>query len=224
MALQTGRVQGPPKGSRGAYEVTYTRSRSNLLVVLGFTLINIILALLGQDSYFLFSAIVPYFVALVGRTGFEEVGSSAVLIIAGVIALVMLGVYFLFWCMTKRHREWMDAATVCFGLDCVGLVLLFGLDVSAIIDYVFHIYVMYYLISGSIAAHKLAKMPPEEPVSMEAGIPQMVSEPAAEEIPANAVPAEEASAEAAPAEETPAEQVPAEETPAEEAVEETQNV
>jgi hypothetical protein len=121
----------------------------------------------------------------------------------------------------------MDAAAVVFAVDCVGLIALnlyLGFDSSDILDYLFHIYVMYYLISGSIAAHKLAKMPPEEPVSMEAGIPQMVSEPAAEEIPADAVPAEEASAEAAPAEETPAEQVPAEEAPAEEAVEETQNV
>ncbi len=219
MALQTGRVQRPPKGSRGAYEDTYTRSRSNLLLVMGFTLINIIFALLGQGSYFLFSATVPYFVALIGRAGFDEYGSSAFLIIAGVIALVMLGVYFLFWCITKRHRKWMDAATVCFGLDCVGLVFLFGLDVSMIIDYAFHVYVMYYLVTGSIAAHKLAKMPPEEPVSMDAGIPQTVSGPATEEIPADAAPAD-----AVPAEEASAEEVSAEEAAEETPAEETQNV
>lgn len=67
MALNTGRMQTPPKGTRAAYETTYMRSRSNLLLVVAFTLINVVFALLGQDSYFLFSATVPYFAVLVGR-------------------------------------------------------------------------------------------------------------------------------------------------------------
>lgn len=207
MALQNQRVQAPQTGSRGAYEVTYVKSRSNLLAVAAFTLVNVILALVGSDSYFLFSASVPYFVSIFGRAFFEELGSAVYLIIAGVISLVITGLYFLFWAMTKRHREWLDAATVCFGVDCLGLVLwtvLFGFDASLIIDYVFHAFVMFYLISGSIAAHKLLKMPPAEPVSMEAGIPQMVNETPAGET----------------AEELPAEDVPAEETPAEEPAEE----
>lgn len=198
MALNTGRMQTPPKGTRAAYETTYMRSRSNLLLVVAFTLINVVFALLGQDSYFLFSATVPYFAALVGRAGFEEYGSSAFLIIAGAIALVMVGVYFLFWCMTKRHREWMDAATVCFGLDCVGMILLFGFDISLIIDYAFHVYVMYYLVTGSITAHKLAKLPPEDPIAIEPEAPQSAEQDMTEASPA----AEETTAEA-PAEEAP---------------------
>ena len=52
MALQNQRVQAPQTGSRGAYEVTYVKSRSNLLAVAAFTLVNVILALVGSDSYF----------------------------------------------------------------------------------------------------------------------------------------------------------------------------
>lgn len=186
---------GAPKGSRGAYEVTYLKSRANLLWVVVFTLVNVVFSLLGQDSYFLFSASVPYFVSIFGRVLFDELGAASYLVIAGVIAVLITGLYFLFWLMTKRHREWMDAAAVCFGVDCLALIVLIGFDVSMIIDYLFHAYVMYYLVSGSIAAHKLAKMPPEEPVSMDAGIPQIVNETPAEE-----------SGEEVPAEETPAEE------------------
>ena len=203
MALNTGHVSTPPQGTRAAHETTYMRSRSNFLLVVAFTLINVVFALLGQDSYFLFSATVPYFVALIGRAGFNEYGLSALLIIAGAIALVMVGVYFLFWCMTKRHREWVDAATVCFGLDCVGMILLFGFDISLIIDYAFHAYVMYYLITGSIASHKLAKLPPEEPVTSEPDASQTTEQDMTEASPA----VEETTAEA-PAEEAPVAEEP----------------
>ena len=109
-----------------------------------------------------------------------------------------------------------------FAVDCVGLIALnlyLGFDSSDILDYLFHVYVMYYLISGSISARKVAKMPPEEPVSMDAGIPQTVSGPATEEIPADAAPAD-----AVPAEEASAEEVSAEEAAEETPAEETQNV
>ena len=208
MALQTGRVQAPPKGSRAAYELTYVKARSNLLLAACFTLINVILALTGSNTYFLFSASMPYWAAIFGQVDYEIYGILSYLIVAGVIAVAITALYFLFYLMSKKHREWMDAAAVVFAVDCVGLIALnlyLGFDSSDILDYLFHVYVMYYLISGSISARKVAKMPPEEPVSMEAGIPQMVSEPAAEEIPADAVPAEEASAEEV-AEETPAEE------------------
>ena len=36
----------------------------NLLVAIAFTLINIIMALTGSDSYFLFSAIIPYYLVV----------------------------------------------------------------------------------------------------------------------------------------------------------------
>jgi ornithine carbamoyltransferase len=44
----------------------YHTSRINLLLVAILTLINVTMILLGQDSYFLFSACVPYIIALTG--------------------------------------------------------------------------------------------------------------------------------------------------------------
>ena len=43
-------------------ENKYLSSRNNLLLVIIFTLINIVMAALGNDSYFLFSASIPYYI------------------------------------------------------------------------------------------------------------------------------------------------------------------
>ena len=129
MGLPNGYVRPSVKSIRAVHETTYMRSRSSLLWVIVFSLVNVVFALIELGTYFLFSATVPFWVAASGRLGFEKYGSSAYLIIGGTIALFMIGVYFLFWCMSKRHREWMDAATVCFGLDCVGMILLIGFDI-----------------------------------------------------------------------------------------------
>lgn len=198
MGLPNGYVRPSVKSIRAVHETTYMRSRSSLLWVIVFSLVNVVFALIELGTYFLFSATVPFWVAASGRLGFEKYGSSAYLIIGGTIALFMIGVYFLFWCMSKRHREWMDAATVCFGLDCVGMILLIGFDIAFIIDYVFHAYVMYQLVVGSITAHKLAKLPPEDPIAIEPEAPQTAEQDMTEASPA----AEETTAEA-PAEEAP---------------------
>lgn len=208
MALQNGRVQAPPKGSRAACEATYTTCRSNLLLAAAITLLNVVLALVGSNTYFLFSASVPYYVAAFGRLFFDEYGFFADVIIGGVIAVVLTGLYFVFWVMTKRHRKWMIGAAVYFALDCLGLILLtldLGFEFRDIIDYLFHVYVMYYLVTGSIAALKLAKMPPEDPIAVEADAPQMRNETPAEDIPAEQAPAKDP-AEAESAEETPVEE------------------
>lgn len=193
MPLHTGYVKPSVKSIRAVHETTYMRSRSSLLWVVVFSLVNVVFALIELGTYFLFSATVPYFVAAVGRVAYEEYGSPIFLIFTGAIALVIVGMYFLFWCMTKRHREWIDAATICFGLDCVGLILLFGFDIGLIVDYIFHAYVMYHLVTGSITAHKLLKLPPDDPVAAEPVAPP----PTVQEMPA-VIPAEEAPAAESP--------------------------
>ena len=47
-------------------ENKYNTTRYNLLLVIGFTLVNIILLVTNSDRYFLFSAYIPYTVANFG--------------------------------------------------------------------------------------------------------------------------------------------------------------
>ena len=42
----------------------YNGARSNILLVVAFTLVNSILLIAGSDSYFLFSAAVPYYIKI----------------------------------------------------------------------------------------------------------------------------------------------------------------
>lgn len=51
---------------RYTLENKYNTTRYNLLLVIGFTLINIVLLVTNSDRYFLFSAYIPYTVATLG--------------------------------------------------------------------------------------------------------------------------------------------------------------
>ena len=51
---------------RDMLEQKYNGSRANLLLVIVFTAINMILMVAGSDTYFLFSAFVPYMMVVVG--------------------------------------------------------------------------------------------------------------------------------------------------------------
>lgn len=135
-------------------------ARNNLLLVIVFTVINIILAACNSGSYFLFSAFIPYFSAYIGAAIYHypeematEIGTeitpeiaTACLVIGIVIAVLLLVPYLLCWIFSKRHYGWMIAALVLFSLDSIWLLINF--DLYYIMDILFHAYVIYYLIMG----------------------------------------------------------------------------
>lgn len=135
-------------------------ARNNLLLVIVFTVINIILAACNSGSYFLFSAFIPYFCAYIGAVIYHypeematEIGTeippeiaTVCLVIGIVIAVLLLVPYLLCWIFSKRHYGWMIAALVLFSLDSIWLLINF--DLYYIMDILFHAYVIYYLIMG----------------------------------------------------------------------------
>ncbi len=140
-------------------------ARSNLLLMIALTVVNIILLATGADTMLLFSATVPYYVAAFGI--FSEISQ---LIVAGlVIAAVILVLYLLCWIFSKKHYGWMIAALVFFILDSIAMIGLYILaeDFSGILDLVIHIWVLYYLIIGVRYGYKLKNIPPEEVVEYE---------------------------------------------------------
>lgn len=143
----------------------YGVARTNLLLMIGLTAINIILAAVGSDYMMLFSATVPYFAAVIGTI--PEFGLSLVACI--VTAFVMLAVYFVCWLLSKKHYGWMIAALVLFSLDTLVLVLLYllAMEVSGILDAAIHIWVLYYLIVGVSNGAKLKNLPEDEIVVTE---------------------------------------------------------
>lgn len=161
---------------RQVLENKYASSRHNILLVVVFTVINLILLVTNSNTYFLFSAYVPYFIAdlgmLLGGKYPAEVytGELAGLEIAGngffvamlVTAIVIVVLYLLSWIFSKKKSGWMIFALVFFILDTLAMFALIGISADQIIDILFHAWVIISLISGISAYSKLKKLP-EEP-------------------------------------------------------------
>lgn len=184
---QKNQQQTPVMSPRMKLEQQYRTCRMNLLAVILFTLISMV-TYYFNGTYFLFTAFVPLvffatgveFAAIVedpagaiasGYYTAEDVetaqilGAGTWLAIGVIIALLVLVAYFICWLVSKKHPGAMIAATVFFAADCIMLLLSF--DAGLIIDVVFHIWVMYYLIAAIVASNKLKKLPPEEEAPVE---------------------------------------------------------
>ncbi len=138
----------------------YDSARSNLLLMIVFTLINVVLAAIGSETMMLFSATVPYLFAIMGMIeGFSELLAPGI-----VLALISIGIYFVCWLLSKKHYAWMIVALVLFSIDTLIMIgmYVFAGDFSGIIDVLIHAWVMYYLVVGAINGPKLKKLPEEE--------------------------------------------------------------
>ncbi len=157
----------------------YDKARYNLLAVIIFTVINCLLV--ATDRYFLFSAFIPTlfvqlnfymhsdeYLAEVPEIDLQE--AAAFIDVVGFVfvalAVVCIVLYLMCWFFSKKRRGWMIVALVLFSIDSAFLLLNFSVDM--IVDIAFHGMVMYYLITGVIAASKLRTLEEygvEEPVA-----------------------------------------------------------
>ena len=138
--------------------------RSNLLLAIVLTIVNIVMLLGGSDSMLLFSISVPYYAVIFGVI-FE---TQELFITGCVIAAVVLVVYLLCWIMSKKHIGWLVAALVLMCIDTLALIAFYLLagEISGVVDFVFHALIIYYLGSGISSAKKLQAMP-AEPATVE---------------------------------------------------------
>ncbi len=172
----------------------YSSACHNILLVLAFTAINLILLVANSNSYFLFSAYIPYALADIGMflcgmypaeyyaeffPGMEFL-PKGVFVVTLAIAVVILVLYVLCWIFARKFKSgWLITALVLFSIDTVVLLIFNGIMIDFILDYVFHAWVIFSLINGLVAYTKLKKLPAEEerPVA----VPVLNDEPVAEE-------------------------------------------
>ena len=155
----------------------YVSACNNILWVVLFTTINIILLVTNSNTYFLFSAYIPYLLADLGmlfcgkypaEIYTEElvdlpILSDSFLVVTLGIAAVILVLYFLSWVFSKKQkRGWLIFALAFFSIDTLALIFLNGFLVESIIDYVFHAWVIICLVSGLVSFSKLKKLPAED--------------------------------------------------------------
>ena len=161
---------------RQLYESRYRSSRYNLILVIAFTLVNMVLCLTNANTYFLFSASIPYLLTDLGMflcgkypeefylqdefNGMELLDTSFLAVMV-VIAVVILALYFVCWLLSKKKVGWLIAALVLFGIDTVAMFWYFGITKDMIIDIIFHAWVICYLAMGIHSHFKLKNLPEE---------------------------------------------------------------
>ena len=165
------------RSQREILQGKYASACYNVLLVVIFTLINVVLLVLNSDTYFLFSAYIPYALADLGMffcgmypveyyagelVGMNFLPKGVFVAILVVIAIILV-MYLIAWIFARKGKSgWLIAVLVMFGLDTAVLLLLNGISVDFIVDYIFHVWVIYSVITGLRIASKLKKLPDEE--------------------------------------------------------------
>ncbi len=163
---------------REALEAKYNNSIVNLLLVVAFSAINVVLLVVKSNTYFLFSAFIPYFIADLGMyytgsypedyyydVGDMEFADKSFLIICVAVAVAVILLYLLSWFFARKKKVgWLIFASVLFCIDTVVMFLLTGINADMIMDIVFHAWVIFSLINGVVTYFKLKKLPVEEVV------------------------------------------------------------
>lgn len=137
----------------------FNTARTNLLLMLAFTVLNVVLMLVGSDTMLLFAATVPYYMALIGAIS----EATAVSVFCFAVTVVVLLLYLLCWLFSKKHYAWMIFALALFVIDTVGMIALYVVaeDFSGILDVVIHAWVLYYLWIGVKYGRQLDVLPVE---------------------------------------------------------------
>ncbi len=159
-------VRKPDKGTPAYFAQKYDIARKNLLSVVVFTTINVILLLLNSSMYMLFSAAIPYYFPAIATVIDNELLSGHTLtIIAYAVSLASILFYLLCWQFSRERRGWMIAALVVFILDFLVLIafMLLSSPADFLLDIAFHIWVVWYLISGVRNSKKLLRAVQENP-------------------------------------------------------------
>ena len=156
-------------------KMKYKTARMNLLAMVILTAFNLVMLVTKSDTYFLFSASVPYFLTLFSMVWcglhpeyvITDVAylDPVVFYCCLAISLVILGLYLAAFFLSKKSPGWLILALVMFLLDTGILLLVSGLDFSGLIDLVFHAWVIVYLCLGISANRKLAALAEEQPAT-----------------------------------------------------------
>ena len=164
-----------PKMYRATLYTRYSAARMNLLLIIVFTVLNII-TLMMDSGQLVITAAIPYKIVQIGRTlcGFlpdeyytkneiaplYDKGFIAVFII---IALLIVALYLLCWLFSKRRGadKWLSFALALMSADTM-VALLFGDGGTIIVDVLFHLLILVLLFSGIGAYKKLRTLPRED--------------------------------------------------------------
>lgn len=144
-------------------------ARRTLLGVVVMTIVNLVLLLTNGNTYLVFSASVPYYLAFLGKVidnSFSSMVTNGTYTATGlVMGLVILSVYLLPWFLSKRYGNWLYLASGLLCLDLLALTavsaLLFESITGTAVDILVHIVAIVQIGKGAKASQKLKNLLPE---------------------------------------------------------------
>ena len=168
-----------PRMQRAALYSKFSAARMNILLLIVFSVINILSLTLGSGAFFLFTGAIPYQIVDIGMKlcGFEseeyytQLGiaptfDKAFLTVFILIAVAVLTIYLICWIFSKkRGGVWLKVALALVSADTMAMLL--GSNMNTILfDAVFHIWLIVIIFIGISSYDKLRAMPREidEPV------------------------------------------------------------
>lgn len=139
-------------------------ARSNLIAMTLLTIVNIAAYFFGGDFGFPFSAFFPYAAVIFGDIFATELADPMIFYWGIALASIVLILFIVGYFLSKKRHGWLIVVTVLYVLDLMFMTYIYfpDFDFSALLDYVFHFWVLYYLVLGVIAAIKIKNLP-EEP-------------------------------------------------------------
>ncbi len=156
------------------YLSKYLNARSNILLIVIFSALNIVFLLAQSGTYFLFSAYIPYVLVDLGMfmcgkypaeyyaDGLEDMVylDDSFLIITVVISVIIIVLYLLSWIFSKKLKiGWMIFALIFFSADTIAMLTFNGFAIESLLDILFHGWVIFSLVNGIINYNKLSKLP-----------------------------------------------------------------
>lgn len=175
-----GLTSDDPRMQKAALYSKFQAARVNLLLMVGFSLVNIISLLVGGKGYLLFCSSFSYIAVDLGMTmcGFKpeefykELGSAPVfeksfIAVFIIIALLVLTLYLICWIFSKKRGSvWLKIALALVSADTMGMFLMGNLS-TILFDAVFHIWFIISLFAAISAYDKLRAMPKEDDAASE---------------------------------------------------------
>ena len=157
------------------HQSRFNAARTNLILVVAFSIFNIIALATNSGYYFLFSLSIPYLLTDIGMffTGMYPdefyTGEYAGMLFADkslfwgmlIVSILILGIYTLLFFLSKKNDKMLKVALVLFCVDTAVMLLNYGF--SAIVDLAFHVWVIVILAMGVKAAKKLKELA-DEPI------------------------------------------------------------
>lgn len=154
------------------------QARINLLIVFILTVLNIIFAAFGSGTYFLFSASVPYFIALLGAMMcgllppeyYAEAGAlpgeflpEGMIVGFLLVAVGIAAIYLLAFLLSKKHTAFLLVSFILFIIDTAAMFLIYNFTVDMLIDLAIHAWVLVELFLGVRAVGRLKQLPADFP-------------------------------------------------------------